>query len=109
MAGREAHGQLAVGAPVQLRRSSGAGSLAAGEPAELGGQQPVGNEPVEVERGDGSGHSHRRGGLVLADGRSRPDDEPVQRPALRLRQRGDAGDALLEVSFTNTFLNVAHP
>ena len=52
LAGREAHRQLALGAPVQLRGPSGARSLTAAEPAELGGEQPVGDEPVEVERGN---------------------------------------------------------
>ena len=60
-------------------------------------KQPVGDEPVEVERGNRPGHTHRRGGLVLADGVAPVDDEPVQGPSLRFRQRRHAGDAFLEV------------
>ena len=81
------------------------GPLTAGEPAELGGQQPVGDEPVEVERGNRPGDTHRRGGLVLADGVAPVDDEPVQGPSLRLGQRRHAGDAFLEV-VVHSFLPV---
>ena len=81
-AGRETHGQLTVRSPVQLRRSSGAGSPALRQAAVLRRQQPVGNEPVEVKGGYGPAHSRRRGGLILADRSVPADDESVQRPAL---------------------------
>ena len=97
LAGREAHRQLGVGPSIQLRRSPRAGTLTAGEPAELGGEQPVGDEPVEVERGHGPGHTHSGGGLVLADGVGPAADESVQGPSLRLGQGGHAGDLFFEV------------
>ena len=88
---------LAFGPPVQLRRPTRPRSLTAGQPAELGGQQPVGHEPVEVERGNRPRNTHRRGGLILADGLAPLHDEPVQGPPLRLGQRGHTGDAFVEV------------
>ena len=97
VAGREAHRQLALGAPVQLRRPPGAGSLTAGEPAVLGGQQPVGDEPVEVEGGNRPGTPIAAAASSLLTGRIPRDDEAVQRPPLRFRQRRHPGDALLEV------------
>ena len=97
MAGRDADGQLSFGAPVQLRRTPGAGAATAGQAAVLGGQQPVGDEPVEVEGGNGSGRPHRSGGLVLAHRAIPSDDEPVQGSTLRFCQRRHPGDALVEV------------
>ncbi len=46
--------------------------------------QSVTDEPIEVESGDGASDAHRVGGFVLADGIATLDDEPVERPALRL-------------------------
>jgi hypothetical protein len=93
----EADRQVALGAPVQLRRSSRAWPLTATESTELGGEQPVGDEAIEVERGDGPGHAERGGGLVLAHGRIPRDHELIQGPTLWLGQGRDTGDAVLEI------------
>ena len=82
VAGRETDGQLTLGSPIQLRRSSGAGSPTLREAAVLRRQQPVGDKAVEVEGGDGTGHPHRRGGFILANRPVPADDEPVQPTAL---------------------------
>ena len=97
LAGREAHRQLALGSPVQLRRPPGAGPLTAGQPAVLGGQQPVGDEPVEVERGNRPGTPIAAAASSLLTAHRRGDDEAVQGPSLRFRQRRHAGDPLLEI------------
>src|SRR5207248_4994731 len=67
LAGRQAHRYLAFGAPIELRRSARAGALATGQTAELRRQEPVGDEPVEMERGYGAGDAHGSRRLVLAD------------------------------------------
>ena len=68
LSGWETHRQLTVDATVHLGRSSSAGSAASGQPAVFGRQQSVGDKPVEVKGGNGAGHPHRRGCVILADG-----------------------------------------
>ena len=97
LAGGKAHRQLVGGPSVQLGRPTGAGPLAAGESAELRGEQAVGDEPVEMEPGDRAGDAQRLGRLVLAHGLTAADDEPVERAALRFGQRRDTGDAGVEI------------
>src|SRR5690606_27566565 len=48
-AGRQRHRDLAVGTAVELAGPAGAGAAALGEPAVLDVEQPLVDEPVEVE------------------------------------------------------------
>ncbi len=86
LARREAHRDFAFRAAVQLRRTSRAGSLAAGEPAELRREQSVGDEPVEVECGDRPRDPDRGGGFVLGDRVATSDHELVEGTSLRFRE-----------------------
>jgi hypothetical protein len=84
-------------APVDLGGPPGARAAAAGRPAVLDVEQPVGHEPVEVELGDVVRDADARRRLFPADRPVLGDDVAVQLPADRLAERRDAGDVGREV------------
>lgn len=96
--------ELAGGAPVQLRRTARAGAAASGRAPELGLDQPLVGQLVQVELRRVSGHVGTRGGLVPAHRLGLRYDVEIQRPPGRLGQRADAAYLGAEaVDQTNSF------
>ena len=87
---RQADRHLAGRAPVELGRTPGARAGASGEPAELGDQQALVDEPVEVELRGVLGDLDTLGRLLAAHRPRLVGDEAVERAAYRVgegRQR----------------------
>ena len=83
---------LALGPPVQLRRATGAGTVAAGRAAVLHSEQAVLGEPIEVKGGDPPAHAKGIRRRVAAERRRRPGDQVEHGSAggiVEDRQRGD--------------------
>ena len=72
---------LALGAGIELRRASCAGTGPAGQPAELGRQQTGHGEAIEVECRERARDAHTGGRLVPSDRPPLSADPVVQRPA----------------------------
>jgi hypothetical protein len=93
---REAHGDLAVGPQVELGGPPGTRPGPAGEPAELGDEQPLVHQPVEMVLRGVPGHLDAVGRLVPAHRLVLGDDEPVEGTTDRVGQGPQAGDAMGE-------------
>ena len=86
-----------AGAPVQLGRASRAGAPPPGQPPELGVEQALLDQLVQVELGGVAGQPGACRGLVPADRLGLRDDVEVQLPPRRLGERADAADLRGEV------------
>jgi len=94
---RQRHGDLPVGAPVELGRPPRAGPAPFGQPPELDLQQAVRDEAVEVELDGVPRQAGSRGGRVPAHRRVLPDHVAVQGAARRIRQRSHPAHLSREV------------
>ena len=86
-----------MAAAVELRRPAGAGPGAAGGALEADLDDAGVGQLVEVEGGDGAGDAERVGGLVPGRPAVALGQQPVEVAPQGLVERGDAGDAVLEV------------
>src|SRR5439155_4294600 len=94
---RDAHLQGPGRTAVELRRPAGSRPSPAGRAPVLDVEQPAGHEPVEMELGHMPGDADPGRRLVPADGPHLPDDEVVEPPPCRFRQRRQPNETIAEV------------
>ena len=84
---------------VELRRTARPRAGPPRQPAVLDLEEPIGRQPVEMERGEPAPDPDRFGCLVPADGAALFDDVQVQRTPHGILQRADRSEASVDVGW----------